>query len=116
MPKARFTVSDVAAMAREVRERCGDWRVNQIYDGDARTFVLKLQQSGVAEKRLLLLESGTKFLVTKFDTREDPTAMPSPLCSKLRSSLKGKRLTDVKALGRDRVVSVTFGARPRTIN
>ena len=56
MPKARFTVSDVAAMAREVRERCGDWRVNQIYDGDARTFVLKLQQSGVAEKRLLLLE------------------------------------------------------------
>ena len=87
MPKARFTVSDVAAMAREVRERCGDWRVNQIYDGDARTFVLKLQQSGIPEKRLLLLESGTKFLVTKFDAREDPTAMPSPLCSKLRTSL-----------------------------
>jgi predicted ribosome quality control (RQC) complex YloA/Tae2 family protein len=116
MPKARFTVSDVAAMAREVRERCGDWRVNQIYDGDARTFVLKLQQSGVAEKRLLLLESGTKFLVTKFDAREDPTAMPSPLCSKLRSSLKGKRLTDVKALGRDRVVSLRFGAGPGTFN
>ncbi len=116
MPKARFTVSDVAAMAREVRERCGDWRVNQIYDGDARTFVLKLQQSGVSEKRLLLLESGTKFLVTKFDAREDPTAMPSPLCSKLRSSLKGKRLTDVKALGRDRVVSLRFGAGPGTFN
>jgi predicted ribosome quality control (RQC) complex YloA/Tae2 family protein len=116
MPKARFTVSDVAAMAREVRERCGDWRVNQIYDGDARTFVLKLQQSGIAEKRLLLLESGTKFLVTKFDAREDPTTMPSPLCSKLRSSLKGKRLTDVKALGRDRVVSLRFGAGPGTFN
>jgi predicted ribosome quality control (RQC) complex YloA/Tae2 family protein len=116
MPKARFTVSDVAAMAREVRERCGDWRVNQIYDGDARTFVLKLQQSGIPEKRLLLLESGTKFLVTKFDAREDPTAMPSPLCSKLRSSLKGKRLTDVKALGRDRVVSLRFGAGPGTFN
>ena len=116
MPKARFTVSDVAAMAREVRERCGDWRVNQVYDGDARTFVLKLQQSGVAEKRLLLLESGTKFLVTKFDAREDPTAMPSPLCSKLRSALKGKRLTDVKALGRDRVVSLRFGAGPGTFN
>ena len=116
MPKARFTVSDVAAMAREVRERCGDWRVNQIYDGDARTFVLKLQQSGIPEKRLLLLESGTKFLVTKFDAREDPTAMPSPLCSKLRSSLKGKRLTDVKALGKDRVVSLRFGAGPGTFN
>ncbi|CAH0374438.1 unnamed protein product [Pelagomonas calceolata] len=116
MPKARFTVSDVAAMAREVRERCGDWRVNQIYDGDARTFVLKLQQSGIPEKRLLLLESGTKFLVTKFDAREDPQAMPSPLCSKLRSSLKGKRLTDVKALGRDRVVSLRFGAGPGTFN
>jgi len=103
-------------MAREVRERCGDWRVNQVYDGDARTFVLKLQQSGIAEKRLLLLESGTKFLVTKFDAREDPTAMPSPLCSKLRSSLKGKRLTDVKALGRDRVVSLRFGAGPGTFN
>ena len=28
MPKARFTLSDVAAMTREVRERCGAWRAN----------------------------------------------------------------------------------------
>ena len=51
MPKARFTLSDVAAMAREVSQKCGDWRVNQVYDGDGRTFILKLQQSGEAEKR-----------------------------------------------------------------
>lgn len=116
MPKARFTLSDVAAMAREVSQKCGDWRVNQVYDGDGRTFILKLQQSGEAEKRLLLLESGTKFLVTRFDAREAPGEMPSPLCSKLRTALKGKRLTSVKALGRDRVVALRFGAGPGTYN
>jgi len=116
MPKARFTLSDVAAMAREVSQKCGDWRVNQVYDGDGRTFILKLQQSGEAEKRLLLLESGTKFLVTRFDAREAPGEMPSPLCSKLRTALKGKRLTSVKALGRDRVVALRFGAGPGTFN
>ena len=84
MPKARFTLSDVAAMSREVLERCGDWRVAQVYDGDGRSFVFKLQQSGEAGKRLLLLESGTKFLVTKYDAREGGGDMPSGLCSKLR--------------------------------
>ena len=110
MPKARFTLSDVAAMSREVLERCGDWRVAQVYDGDGRSFVFKLQQSGEAGKRLLLLESGTKFLVTKYDAREGGGDMPSGLCSKLRSALKGKRLSDVRALGRDRVVLFRFGA------
>ncbi|KAH8063017.1 DUF3441-containing protein [Aureococcus anophagefferens] len=110
MPKARFTLSDVAAMSREVLERCGDWRVAQVYDGDGRSFVFKLQQSGEAGKRLLLLESGTKFLVTKYDAREGGGDMPSGLCTKLRSALKGKRLSDVRSLGRDRVVLFRFGA------
>mmetsp|Transcript_32728 Transcript_32728/g.101305 ORF Transcript_32728/g.101305 Transcript_32728/m.101305 type:complete len:323 (-) Transcript_32728:36-1004(-) len=112
MPKARFTLSDVAAMTREVRERCGAWRVNQVYDGDGRSFVVKLQQAGEAEKRLLLIESGTKFLVTRYDARDAPGEMPSPLCTKLRKELKGKVLADVRALGVDRVVAFRFGAGP----
>ena len=41
MPKARYTLSDVAAATREVRELCGDGRVVQVYDGDGRSFVFK---------------------------------------------------------------------------
>ena len=34
MPKARYTLSDVAAATREVRDACGDARVVQVYDCD----------------------------------------------------------------------------------
>ena len=73
---------------------------------------MKLQQAGEAEKRLLLIESGTKFLVTRYDARDAPGEMPSPLCTKLRKELKGKVLADVRALGVDRVVAFRFGAGP----
>ena len=111
MPKARFTLSDVAAMRREVWASCGDWRVQQVYDGgDGRSFVFKLHAGAEGGgKRLLVLESGTRFLVSKYDARE-PTTTPSPLCGKMRQTARGKRLTDVAALGGDRVVAFRFGA------
>lgn len=40
-------------------------RVNQVYDIDSRTYVIRLQQS--EEKAMLLLESGNRFHTTQFE-------------------------------------------------
>lgn len=40
-------------------------RVNQVYDIDNRTYVIRLQQS--EEKAMLLLESGNRFHTTLFE-------------------------------------------------
>ena len=115
--KQRFTLSDVVAMAGEVREQCVDGRVMNIYDVDARSFVLRLNLAGDGPKVMLLIESGVRFVVTKYDARGGATKetsgkheMPSGFCGKLRSLLKGKRVSDARVLGFDRVLCVRFGA------
>ena len=83
MPKSRFTAADVAAQVACLRASCLGHRVANVYDINARTYLLKLSQSGNeaaaaaadadaadadggAVKTLLLLESGSRFHTTQF--------------------------------------------------
>ena len=119
MPKTRFTAADVAAAAACVRGSCLGRRVSNVYDINARTYLLKLQPQGAADgapdapddgagKTLLLLESGIRFHTTAF--MRDKGDQPSGVCAKFRQHLRGRRLTDVRQLGADRIVVFTFGA------
>ncbi|KAJ1458382.1 hypothetical protein M885DRAFT_513540 [Pelagophyceae sp. CCMP2097] len=112
MVKQRFAMSDVAASVREVGESCSGWRVANIYDVSGRSFVIKFNEAGNAEKRLVMVESGVRFHVTKYDAKSGE--MPSGLCAKMRAVLKGKRLSDVRVLGSDRVVDFRFGSGEKT--
>ena len=124
MPKTRFTAADVAAAAACVRGSCLGRRVANVYDLNARTYLLKLQPQGSGDapadapdgdgagKTLLLLESGIRFHTTPF--MRDKSDAPSGVCMKFRQHLRGRRLTDVRQLGADRIVVFTFGTpRPR---
>ena len=118
MPKARFTAADVAAAAACVRASCLGRRVSNVYDVNARTFLLKLQPQGQADdapdapegagKALLLLESGIRFHTAQF--MRDKAEQPSGVCMKFRQHLRGRRLAEVRQLGADRIVVFTFGA------
>ncbi|KAJ8612868.1 hypothetical protein CTAYLR_002046 [Chrysophaeum taylorii] len=108
MVKQRFTLADVVAMASEVKAACVDCRVVNVYDVDPRTLVLKVASS--SEKVLVLIESGVRFHVTKYDARAAAGEMPSAMCAKLRSAVRGKRVTDARVVGSDRVVLFRFGA------
>ena len=114
MPKLRFTLTDVITMCRCCESQVVDWRVAQVYDVDARSFVLKMNSVGCAEKRLLIVESGVRFGVTRYDAKTGD--MPSALCAKLRATLKGKRLSEVRVLGDDRVVLFRFGSGTTAAN
>lgn len=83
-------------------------RVNQIYDVDNKTYLIRLTGGSDNRKTVLLLESGIRFHTTAF---EWPKGMiPSGFSMKLRKHLKNKRLERIEQLGVDRIVFFQFGS------
>lgn len=85
-------------------------RVNQIYDIDNKTYLIKLQEKDT--KQTLLLESGTRFHTTSFEWPKN--ASPSGFSMKLRKHLKNKRLESLQQLGTDRIIDFQFGVGEAT--
>ncbi len=81
-------------------------RVNQVYDIDNKTLLLKMQESG--RKVPVLIESGVRMHTTRFDVQRRATR--GGFCMKLRKHLKGRRLTGIRQLSADRVVDWRFGS------
>lgn len=85
-------------------------RVNQIYDIDNKTYLIKFQDKDV--KQTLLMESGIRFHSTAFEWPKNPS--PSGFTMKLRKHLKNKRLESLKQLGTDRIIDFQFGVGDAT--
>ncbi|XP_026330598.1 nuclear export mediator factor NEMF homolog, partial [Hyposmocoma kahamanoa] len=103
--KTRFNTYDIMCMVTELQSLIG-MRVNQVYDIDNRTYVIRLQRS--EEKSVLLLESGNRFHTTQFEWPKNMA--PSGFTMKLRKHLKNKRLEKLSQLGIDRIIDLQFGS------
>ena len=104
MPKQRMTVLDIRASLAHIQSSIVGCRVNNVYDINAKTYLLKLQKSGTKER--LVLESGVRFHTTRFTC--DKGLVPSGFAMKLRKHLRHRRLESVKQLGIDRLIDFTF--------
>lgn len=104
MPKQRMTVLDIRASLAHIQSSIVGCRVNNVYDINSKTYLLKLQKSGTKER--LVLESGVRFHTTKFTC--DKGLVPSGFAMKLRKHLRHRRLESVRQLGIDRLVDFTF--------
>lgn len=80
-------------------------RVNQIYDIDNRTYLIRFADKDA--KTVLLLESGNRFHTTGFEWPKNMA--PSGFTMKLRKHLKNKRLEKFVQLELDRIVDLQFG-------
>ncbi|XP_043277950.1 nuclear export mediator factor NEMF homolog [Venturia canescens] len=103
--KTRFDTLDLVCSVTELQRLVG-MRVNQIYDIDHRTYLIRLQRS--EEKCILLLESGNRIHTTAFEWPKNTA--PSGFSMKLRKHLKNKRLESLKQIGMDRMIDLQFGS------
>ncbi|CAH1729386.1 unnamed protein product [Chironomus riparius] len=102
--KARFNTFDIVCALAELKFLVGH-RVNQIYDIDNKTYLIRLHNN--EEKNVLLLESGTRIQKTAFDWPK--SLSPSGFTMKLRKHLKNKRLEMIEQMGSDRIIDLQFG-------
>ena len=112
MGKSRMTVLDVKASVASLRNQLLGARVANVYDLDAKTYLLKCAKGGV--KTMVLLESGIRFHSTEF--MRDKSNMPSGFSLKLRKHIRTKRVEEVRQIGDDRVVAFTFGAGDEAVH
>ncbi|XP_047201061.1 ribosome quality control complex subunit NEMF-like isoform X2 [Girardinichthys multiradiatus] len=104
--KTRFTTVDIRAVIAEISANYVGMRVNNVYDIDNKTYLIRLQKPD--SKAVLLIESGTRVHSTDFEWPKN--MMPSGFAMKCRKHLKSRRLTQVKQLGIDRIVDIQFGS------
>ncbi|XP_058689452.1 ribosome quality control complex subunit NEMF [Poecile atricapillus] len=104
--KSRFSTVDIRAVLAELRQSLLGMRVNNVYDVDNKTYLIRLQKPDC--KATLLLESGIRIHLTEFEWPKN--MMPSSFAMKCRKHLKTRRLVSVSQLGIDRIVDLQFGS------
>nr|CAG32704.1 hypothetical protein RCJMB04_33f3 [Gallus gallus] len=104
--KSRFSTVDIRALVAELRLSLLGMRVNNVYDVDSKTYLIRLQKPDC--KATLLLESGIRIHTTEFEWPKN--MMPSGFAMKCRKHLKTRRLVSVRQLGIDRIVDFQFGS------
>ncbi|KAJ8967648.1 hypothetical protein NQ314_002709 [Rhamnusium bicolor] len=103
--KTRFNTYDIVCVVTELQKLIG-LRVNNIYDIDNRTYLVRLQEN--EQKYVLLLESGNRIHTTNFEWPKN--IAPSGFSMKMRKHLKNKRLISLRQLGTDRIIDLQFGS------
>lgn len=83
--KGKFSTLDLVAMVAQLQKLFVGGRVNNIYDLNSRTYLLKF--SGDVAYKFLLLESGVRLHPTEYD--RDKPKLPSGFTSKVLSVGRG---------------------------
>lgn len=115
MTKKEFTSFDVAVVVGELKNAIVDSRVNNVYQLDPKTIVLKLHKTSLAPLRLVM-EAGKRLHLTNYSI-ESPHVPPA-FCMALRKYLRGAWITDIIQHEFERIVAVQFRTkedRPRLI-
>ncbi|KAF9281020.1 hypothetical protein BGZ68_006891 [Mortierella alpina] len=106
MPKLRFGSLDVRATVATLQQSIVGLRLQNVYDVNSRTYLLKFSKPD--RKEMVLIESGIRMHTTLYI--RDKSITPSGFCIKIRKHLRTRRLTGVKQLGSDRIVDFEFAA------
>jgi predicted ribosome quality control (RQC) complex YloA/Tae2 family protein len=103
--KKEFTSFDVAIVVHELKETIAKSRVNNIYQLNEKTIVLKLHKTDKPPLRLIM-EAGTRLHLTNYALK--PPKVPPAFCMALRKYLRGAWVDSVDQYEFERVVTVHF--------
>ena len=102
-----FSSFDVAAVVRELKEKILNSRINNIYQLDGKTLLLKLHKSDSPVPDLIM-EAGKRLHLTSYVV-EKPLVPPA-FCMALRKYLRNARLTNLEQHEFERVVTFDLKA------
>lgn len=102
--KQRFSSLDVKVIAHELSSTLVGLRVHNIYDLSSRIFLFKFHAPEKREQ--VLIDSGFRCHLTSFV--RSTAAAPSVYVSRLRKSLKTRRVTSISQVGTDRIIEFQF--------
>jgi predicted ribosome quality control (RQC) complex YloA/Tae2 family protein len=108
LPNKVFTSIDIAVEVNELKKLIADSRVNNVYQLDPETVMLKLHKVDMPPL-LLLLQSGRRFHLTAY-AQEKPRTPPA-FCMALRKYLRDAWLRTVEQYEFERIVTFTFQAK-----
>jgi hypothetical protein len=100
MPKNRFSATDVRSVVLTLQTKLVGMRAANIYDINPKTYVIKFAQQD--NKELLLLESGTRIHMTKY--QRDKSIIPSGFTMKVKHTY-----TYISAMGCGHVYGELLG-------
>ncbi len=103
--RKEFTSFDVAAVVCELKEVIIGSHVNNVYQLDTKTLLLKLHKTDKPAFRLVL-EAGRRLHLTSYEL-EKPS-MPPAFCMALRKYLRNSWLTNVEQYEFERVIIFSF--------
>jgi predicted ribosome quality control (RQC) complex YloA/Tae2 family protein len=103
--KKEFTSFDVAVAVHELKEAIADSRVNNVYQFNEKTLVLKLHKTDKPPLRLVM-EAGTRLHLTVYALK--PPKTPPAFCMALRKYLRGAWVDSVEQYEFERVATVHF--------
>ena len=105
MPKKEFTSFDASAVVHELKETLMNSRVNNVYQLDAKTLLLKLHKTDKPPLRLVM-EAGRRLHLTAY-VLEKPLVPPA-FCMALRKHLRGAWLASVEQYEFERIIIFNF--------
>jgi len=103
--KKEFTSFDVAATVRELKEQILGSHVNNVYQLDLKTLMLKLHKIDHPPLQLIF-KAGRRFHLTAYSLTKPPR--PTAFCMALRAYLRNARLTNVEQYEFERVVVLSL--------
>lgn len=102
--RQKFSALDLRAEASLITSQLSGIKVHNVYDINAKTYILKLTKAGF--KLNLLIESGIRMhLINNFPEKNDK---PNNFAQKLRKHLRGLFLDSVEQIGVERIVRLKF--------
>jgi predicted ribosome quality control (RQC) complex YloA/Tae2 family protein len=108
--RKEFTSFDVAAVVRELKEKALNSHVNNIYQLDNKTLLLKLHKAD-GPSQDLILEAGRRLHLTSYVMEKPP--VPPSFCMALRKYIRNARLTSLEQHEFERVVTLDLKAKDR---